>query len=383
MVRVLPQSIGKWPIATECDEVSLPEVPSLDLIRERLPAIFPEGIEHRSYAIREVAARVVYTMFYVGAVEGGDAWLRPSQVTDMSFHQSELLDEESRRAWIKKSLSSQKERDPAAWYANNSREQVRDETVRAALAPMGAVIERRGLAPTSSKPRYALAADFAELFDAALTGDELLERIASWQSKHLSKGALARVHLVRHGVAAAADAVSVTFPGQKEIRSLKPGPSSVIAKAVIEVFAPKFLKQPAVLWISESGNKVVARDDALMRALGLKIDPSKMLPDIILVDLAPGSAGSVDLLVVFVEVVASDGPITHERKLALMSLALDAGFSENSLAFLTAYQDRGASVFRKGVSELAWGSYVWCASEPDHLIEFRDGEPLKLADRGA
>lgn len=361
--------------------MSLPQVPSLDLIRDRLPLIFPEGIEHRSYATREVAARVVYTMFYVAAVEGADAWLRPSQVTDMSVTQADLLDDESRVEWTKKSLSSQKERDPQPWYANNSREQVRDETIRAAFVPMGAVVERAGLAPTSPKPRYALAADFAELFSVELKDDELAERIKSWQAKHLSKAALARVHLVKHGVAAAADAVSVTFPGQKEVRSLKPGPSSIIAKAVIEVFAPKFLKQPAVLWISESGNKVVARDDALMKALGLKIDPSKMLPDIILVDMAPSSSDSVDLLVVFVEVVATDGPITHERKVALKSLALEAGFSEKGLAFLTAYHDRGTSVFRKGVSQLAWGSYAWCASEPNNLIEFRDGEPWKLADR--
>lgn len=361
--------------------MTLPQVPTLDLIRERLPVIFPEGIEHRSYATREVSARVVYTMFYVGAVEGVDAWLRPSQVTDMSVTQADLLDDGSRIEWTKKSLSSQKERDPQPWYANNSREQVRDETIRAAFVPMGAVVERAGLAPTSPKPRYALASDFAELFAAELQTDELAEKIKAWQAKHLSKAALARVHLVRHGVAAAADAVSVTFPGQMEVRSLKPGPSSIIAKAVIEVFAPKFLKQPAVLWISESGNKVVARDDALMKVLGLKIDPSKMLPDIILVDMAPASPSSVDLLVVFVEVVATDGPITHERKVALMSLALEAGFSEKGLAFLTAYHDRGTSVFRKGVSQLAWGSYVWCASEPNHLIEFRDGEPWKLADR--
>ena len=365
----------------ESDYVTLPEVPTLDVIRERLPLIFPEGIEHRSYATREVAARVVYTMFYVGAIEGANSWLRPSQVTDMSVAQADMLDEESRLGWTKKSLSSQKERDPQPWYANNSREQVRDETIRAAFVPMGAVVERAGLAPTSPKPRYALAADFADLFSGELQIDELEEKISAWQAQHLSKAALARVQFVKHGVATAADAVSVTFPGQMEVRSLKPGPSSIIAKSVIEVFAPKFLKQPAVLWISESGNKVVARDDALMKALGLKINPSKMLPDIILVDMAPSSSGSADLLVVFVEVVATDGPITHERKAALTSLALEAGFSEKGLAFLTAYHDRATTIFRKNVSQLAWGSYAWCASEPNHLIEFRDGEPWKLADR--
>ncbi|MBV7472970.1 restriction endonuclease [Pseudoxanthomonas sp. PXM05] len=355
----------------------------MDVIRERLPVIFPDGIEHRNYAIRETAVRVIYTMFYVGAIQGSDQWLRPSQVTEMSPEQGALLDEEQRIAWIKKSLSNQKERSQLPWYASNSREQVRDETIRTAFISMGAVIEREGLAPTSSKPRYALASSFADLFRPGLTGNELHAKIDAWQARHLSKAALSRVQLVKHGITSALDAVAVTFPGQREVRSLKPGPSSVITKAVIEVFAPRFLKQPAVLWISESGNKVVAKDDALMKALKLNIDPSKMLPDIILVDLGHEGAEGSEMLVVFVEVVASDGPITRERKVALTALALSAGFDEKNLAFLTAYQDRGTSVFRKGVSELAWGSYAWCVSEPHHVIEMHSASSLSFLSRGA
>ena len=44
---------------------------------------------------------------------------------------------------------------------------------------------------------------------------------------------------------------------------MAPGPSSVIAKAVIEEFARRFLVNAAVVWVSESGAKVVARDDEL------------------------------------------------------------------------------------------------------------------------
>jgi len=206
----------------------------------------------------------------------------------------------------------------------------------------------------------------------------LTAAIADWQSKHLSKAAIARVHLVKQGAAATHDAIAVTFPNG-EIRSLKPGPSSVITKAVIESFAPKFLKQPAVLWLSESGNKVVARDESLASGLGLQIDVSKALPDIILIDLGEDSAGT-DMVVVFIEVVATDGPIDRERKRALTSLALDAGFNEHHLAFLTAYHDRSHTAFKKSFSDLAWGSFAWCASEPDHIIDLRDGSPRKLSE---
>ena len=63
----------------------------------------------------------------------------------------------------------------------------------------------------------------------------------------------------------------------------------MISKAVVEVFAPTFLAKPAVLWLSESGNKVVVRDDKIAALLGLKIQPDKYLPDLILVDLAHGA----------------------------------------------------------------------------------------------
>jgi hypothetical protein len=357
--------------------VSLPFVPSVELISQRLPEIFPEGTEHRNYVIRDMAARTVFVMFYAGAIAGSDRWIRPSQVTDMSDDQAGLLDDASRISWIELSLSSKKDRPAQPWYAANSREPVRDETLRSGFIVCRAVIERKGVPTTSSRPKYALDHEFAHLFDPTLTGDALAKAVGAWRDSHLSKAALARQRLVKHGAETAKDAVSVTFPNG-ETRSLAPGPSSVIAKAVIEVFAPRFLKKPAVLWLSESGNKVVARDEALANALGLKIDPSKALPDIILVDLGESSSGS-DMLVVFAEVVASDGPVDRERKVALTTLALDAGFDERHLAFLTAFHDRASQPFKKSVPELAWGSYAWFASEPDHIIELRDGKHFVLS----
>jgi hypothetical protein len=359
--------------------MSLPKVPKLEIIIERLPRIFPEGTENRNYVIREMAAKTLYVMFYAGAVSGSERWIRPSQVTDMGVGQSELIDDVNREEWVKRTLSSKKERPMDAWYAPNSREPIRDETIRSGFIPCGAVIERSGIPTTSSKPKYSLELSFATLFDEELVDSDLEAAITKWQDTRLNKAALSRLRLMKSGAAIAEDAVIITFPNGEK-RTLAPGPSSVIAKAVIEVFAPKFLKAPAILWLSESGNKVVARDEDLAHALGLKIDASKALPDIILVDLGDDSSGA-DMLVVFTEVVATDGPINRERKVTLTKLALEAGFSENHLAFLTAFMDRGNGPFKKSISELAWGSYAWFASEPEHLIDLRDGQPVKLSDR--
>lgn len=355
----------------------LPKVPSLDVILERLPVIFPEGTENRNYVVREMAAKTIYVMFYAGAIEGLDSWIRPSQVTDMGSQQAELVDDLSRNEWVSLTLSSKKDRPIDSWYAPNSREPIRDETIRTGFIPCNAVVERKGLPTTSSKPKYCLESSFAKLFSEDLKDEDLNDAITQWQSSHLNKAALARIRLMKFGATAAEDAVVITFPNGEK-RTLAPGPSSVIAKAVIEVFAPKFLKSPAVLWLSESGNKVVARDEGLAQSLGLNIDASKALPDIILIDLGLESAGS-DMLVVFTEVVATDGPINRERKITLTRLAMEAGFSESNLAFLTAFMDRGGAPFRKSISELAWGSYAWFASEPENLIDLRDGQPVKLS----
>lgn len=107
------------------------------------------------------------------------------------------------------------------------------------------------------------------------------------------------MHLPRAGAAAGAQGVLVTFPNG-ETRRLAAGPSSVITKAIAGL-----LERPAVVWLSESGNKVVARDDKLASQIGLDIRPDKDLPDIILADL-----GAPELLLVFVKVVATDGPVT-------------------------------------------------------------------------
>lgn len=359
----------------------LPPIPSIDLISKRLPQIFPEGTEHRAYLIRDTAIRAVYVMFYAGAIEGADQWIKPSQVTGMSDDQAALIDSDSREAWVQMSLKNKKWRPANAWYASDSREGVRDESLKKGLIPLRAVVKRQGIATTANKPIYALELEFSKLFDESLSDEDLIAAITSWQGSHLSKTAVARQRLVRHGATVAKDAVTVTFPNG-EIRHLSAGQSSLIAKAVIEVFAPRFLKQPAVLWLSESGNKVVARDETIASSMGLKIDASKALPDIILVDLGTDSGGA-ELLVVFTEVVATDGPVDRQRKAELTSLALEAGFNEKHLAFLTAYLDRSTAQFKKNVPNLAWGSYAWFVSEPDNIIELKDGELRKLSNAQA
>jgi BsuBI/PstI restriction endonuclease domain len=68
----------------------------------------------------------------------------------------------------------------------------------------------------------------------------------------------------------------------------------------------------------------------------------------------------------------------ERRKRAFEELAIEAGFSTEHVAFVTAYLDRSGSPFKKTVAALAWGSYAWFVSEPDGLIELsQSGEKLR------
>lgn len=348
---------------------SLPTVPKLTKIATLLPLIFPEGVAHRNYLVREMAAKTIFVMFYSGAIQGSDHWIRPDQITKMTDAQSKQLSARSRQTWYRDSLSQGKMKDvPGRWYAANTREPIRDETLRAGLVATGAVVEREGLSTTSAHPRYALEQGFADLFQQK-DAKKQAALIQQWQEAHLSSEALARISLLKRGISAAQATghILAKLPSG-ETRKLSPGPSSVLTGQVLEQFCPRFLKEPGLIFLTESGVKVIERDEKLAASIGLHIQADRNLPDIILVELATKTP-----LLIFVEVVVTDGAITPPRKQALLDLAAKAGFRSANIAFVTAFVDRGP-VYRRLSSELAWNSFVWFASEPDSIIILKGKE---------
>ena len=350
----------------------LPPLLSVDDIRERLMVVFPEGTPERSKCTGLAAARTIFVMLYVGAVEGGE-WLAPKFVYRMGDTQAAKTTDDDRQTYLATVKKPGTPEPPDRWYRENTRELIRDDALRGGLVPIGAVLINSHIAVTANKGRYILQGALAALFDPALTPAQFNEAAATWRSKHLSPNALAMLKVLQVAAAGAKAKVPVTLPSG-EGRVMGPGLSSIITKAVVEVFAPRFLSNPAVVWISESRKKVVEKDDALLKSLGVKISPEKLLPDVILVDTSQG-----ELLFVFVEVVATDGPMHEERRAAFLKLITDAGFQPHQAAFLTAFQSRDHAAFKKVVASLAWGSFAWCFSEPNHLIAF-DGKDAGIVE---
>lgn len=349
--------------------MALPPLLDRAEIAARLKLIFPEGTPERDKCVRDAAAATVAAFLYIGAVEGADIWANPVHVVRMGETRMLFAAGDAARAAYAKAATAMGNR----WYQDNSREQVRDEVIRQGLIPNGAIIERPGVPTTSSKPRYALAGPFAALFDPALAGDAFATAAAAWAQATLNAAARARINSLRGSTDHDGEAVLVRFPN-RETRLLAPGPSSQIARAVVEQFAPRFLADPVVLWLSESAAKVAARDEEWIRRLRLRITPDRTLPDLILLD----RGRSVDdLMLVFVEVVATDGPVTEQRARAFLEIAAEAGFQPAQVSCVTAFLDRSRPEAKKALPSLAWGSQVWFASEPERLMRL-DATPTRL-----
>lgn len=332
-----------------------------------LAEIFPEGTNRRVWLINANAARSVYVMLYTLAIEGNDRWIAPKAVAEMSNRQAARLDLPSRVDYLERILRPRVAADGTAWLAPNSREGIRDEAI-GVLKQVGAVIER-DVPTTSPRGRYALRRDFAELFDPAFSAEQRSARIGDWRQAHLSREELARLAILATQMAA-----TVTLP-DGTTQPLTTGPSERIMKAVVEDFARRYLSQPVVLSYSDSGAPRRYVSDRLMAQLGLAYQAGDPLPDVMVADIAP------PLRFVFVEVVATEGPMDTARVAAIRGWLSGQGFNAEDMSFVTAYHDRASAGYRATMSQIAWGTFVWFESEPDHLlIMSNDGGKHKLRE---
>lgn len=334
--------------------------------QSRLRGLFGGAFDAAMFS--PLAGYAVSCLIYVGAVadEQPTTWARPSTVLWQRPWVLENCTSDAERAEWREAASKTSATVQALldkWnvsvprkYQDNSRESLRDETWRS-LHQHSAMRRRTGVKTSSSLPTWALEPHFADLFDPALTGADLEQALADWIDKHLDPGARLKAHIA-HNRNVQAAAVDVTVaPGI--VRQLEPGNSSQILKGVIEQWAPHKLHDPVVLAISESARHVYVRDQNVLSSLGVAIDHTNLLPDAILADLAPdGTKFWV------VEAVATDGPITEQRKQDLIDWAKAQRINPDDMRFLTAFESRNAGPARKRLKDLAGGTYAWYLDEP-------------------
>ncbi len=340
----------------------LPPFVPLPFVRERLSMIFPESFPDRSILVGDMAARMVFVGLYGAFVEGLDRYFRPSTVIRFGFPQAERNTDEDRFMWIA-TCHTPGYKAADQWYADNTREPLRDDLIRNRAIPIGLIVKREGVATTSPAPIYCLAASFAELFDPNIDEVSLVEFIGRWQERNLDPMILQRMRLLRR-TGSKEGQIAVTLPTTGTTLRLPPGDASVITRDVCEALLKQTMITPVVVHISTSERKTFRELSGEAEDIGLHISPSAELPDVVAAD-----TGYEDgLRLVFVEVVHSDGPITELRKISLLKIAADAGVPEKHVRMITAFEDRNSSPFKKRISEIARGSDVWFRSEPELLV---------------
>ena len=319
------------------------------------------------------AAAAVAAMLYVDAVvpDSGPTleetyWARPTTCLWLSDEAYSRTNDDDRLAW-REAASKRRATVVAllkdwghplnAWYADNSRETLRDETLPGWLG-FGALRDRPGVKTTSSYGRWALTESFADLFDPDLDGKALTEAVEAWISSHMTPGDRYRIRRARE-MGRRDVSVIVNLP-DGSTRNLEPGEASMILKGVVEDWAPRRLAEPEVLTISEPGNKILLADGATLAEIGLLINVSTLLPDALLVDLGAEPRPKFWL----VEAVSSDGPIDEDRKAALLRWAEDQRIPPGDCEFLTAFASRHHPSARKRLKDLAAGTFAWYADEP-------------------
>ena len=351
----------------------------------RLALIFP-AMTHPAETRGPMAALSIFTMLYAGAICSDNpkvpmdgVRLRPSAVIWMSDEAQERLSDEDRAEWTSAVTSSTNvartrvyELHEERWhvpflptYADNHRETLRDDVWRKQWVPVGAIRRDNRIHTTSSAPAWAVTESFAALFSPTIHGDELTAAIHEWQTTHFGPGPMLKLHSA-NAAAHAGDAVVVTFP-DGTTRTLAPGLASHIMKGVVESWAPKRLTSPFVLVISEPGAKLVVAEGAQLATLGIDLDVSGVLPDAIVADL-----GVSPVEFWLIEVVATDGPVTEHRKAELLAWAQNQHVPVGDCRFLSAFQARTQSGFRKRVAELATGSYAWFLDEPSNELAWNE-----------
>ena len=153
------------------------------------------------------------------------------------------------------------------------------------------------------------------------------------------------------------DQIPVTVASGRQIK-LTPGGHSMLIKAIIEQFAPRFAPGSVVVYAGDTGAKWGYFDKELLRKLGVTVDSHGKMPDVVLHFTERN-------WLLLVESVTSHGPVDGKRHGELSKLFSG---SKAGLVYVTAFPNR--QIMGRYLGEIAWETEVWVADAPSHLIHF-------------
>jgi hypothetical protein len=168
--------------------------------------------------------------------------------------------------------------------------------------------------------------------------------------------------------------VPVTLLDGKTL-TLPAGGQNPLIKAIVEEFCPRYTPGATIAYIGDTKTKFLHLDAAYLAELGIKLDATAKMPDVIAHDRRRN-------WLILIEAVVDADPVDSERRLELKQIFKG---SKAGLVFVTVFETRKA--MQSFVSQISWETEVWISDAPDHLIHFNgerflgpyaDAMPAKL-----
>lgn len=229
-------------------------------------------------------------------------------------------------------------------YAENSRETIRKQALKPFIN--AAMVETNGKATNSPQYSYRLTTEFLELircYDTNIWEDELKIYLENHKS-------LAELYRSRKKV----KMIDITINGEKASLSL--GVHNRLQKQILDEFASRFAQETEVLYIGDTQDRFLHKDEDKLKNLGIEILENSKLPDIILFDENRN-------WIYFIEAVTSTGAITPQRIIEINDYCTK---SKCGFIYVTAFPD--FATYKKHSSDLAWDTEIWISEMPDHMI---------------
>ena len=239
-------------------------------------------------------------------------------------------------------------------YAPNSRESIRKGSMHPLR--MAAIVEDNTdrEATNSSNYGYKLTEEALKLIRSYKSGDwehELdyfLTNHGTFVEKYSNKKKMA-MHTVKIN---------------GEIFSLSSGDHNELQKAIIEEFAPRFAPDCECLYIGDSTNRDMVKNEEKLAQLGFEITLHDKMPDVVLY------REDVNWLY-FIEAVTSVGPMNNKRIFEINEMTKNVSAGK---IYVTAFLD--FETYKRFSTDLAWETEVWLANNPDHMIHLNGNKFL-------
>lgn len=229
-------------------------------------------------------------------------------------------------------------------YAENTREDIRKQ----ALKPFrdAAIVETNGKPVNSPLFSYRLTTEFLELIRTYGT-DEWEDELSVFVEAHKT---LMDLYQQRKKV----KRIEVKINGQ--VASLSLGKHNRLQKKIIEDFGEIFAPGSEVIYIGDTQDKFLHKDEKALKDLNIDLLDDMKLPDIILYLREKN-------WLYFVEAVTSVGPMSPARVHEIKEYCTSC---KAGLIFVTAFSD--FKTYKKFINDIAWDTEVWIAENPDHMI---------------